>query len=258
MSVEEYLLAKAAQLSPNSSELVGIERVVAKIKEKLYEWDHIVGVKDIRIYGSYARKTRLPISVDRNSDVDLMVIFRYDYKTPKESFYDILKSFAVANFRDEIVKDEPSIVILLDNIKIEMTPAIEMGASINLQIPTVGDQYMDWTYTDPFQLVAMSNEQNRRMNGLYLPMVRLIKYWNILNGKPFESYKLENYLSTWIFVDCNTLFDCLIYAVKNLHPNYCENPLPVVNLQEKIKLAEHFVKYGQGFKANALIDVLFP
>ena len=25
-----------------------------------------------------------------------------------------------------------------------------------------------------------------------------------------------------------------------------------------IKLAEHFVKYGQGFKANALIDVLFP
>ena len=112
MSVEEYLLAKAAQLSPNSSELVGIERVVAKIKEKLYEWDHIVGVKDIRIYGSYARKTRLPISVDRNSDVDLMVIFRYDYKTPKESFYDILKSFAVANFRDEIVKDEPSIVIL--------------------------------------------------------------------------------------------------------------------------------------------------
>ena len=58
MSVEEYLLAKAAQLSPNSSELVGIERVVAKIKEKLYEWDHIVGVKDIRRYCQRRTKYR--------------------------------------------------------------------------------------------------------------------------------------------------------------------------------------------------------
>ncbi len=70
-------------------------------------------IKDIKLFGSFKRDNILPREVDPDSDVDVMVIFKDAFRTPKETFYDLLLQFARENYGEQILKDEPSIVLNL-------------------------------------------------------------------------------------------------------------------------------------------------
>lgn len=123
------------------------------MKKRFQSWERIDKVKDIKLFGSFKRDTILPREIDTDSDVDVMVIFKDAFRTSKKTFYDLLLKFARDNYSEQILKDEPSIVLNLSGIKIELTPGVEKGASINLQIPTVNNQFLDWAWTDPFELI---------------------------------------------------------------------------------------------------------
>lgn len=143
-------------------------------------WKHSSVIRELKIFGSYARQTLLPRVVDPQSDVDILVIFKYDYRTKSESYFELLEDFATTFYSEDVIlRDDPCIVLNLQGIKIEMSPTIEMGASINRQIPNYDkrtNKLLEWTFTNPFEVIDVSMSKDRETGGLYLPMVRLLKY----------------------------------------------------------------------------------
>ncbi len=39
------------------------------------------------------------------------------------------------------------------------------------------------------------------------PLIRLLKYWNVKNGKILTSFKIEQYVSSHVFYGCSNLED---------------------------------------------------
>ena len=192
MKVNSYLthLAKAGIL--RDLEKININRSIAAIQKKLNA--HFGFQLDRHfIFGSYARGTILPRNMDTNSDIDYMVVFN-DSDLRPQSYLDRLRRFVEINYRkSDIGQSNPTIVLSLNHIKIELVPAVESWFS-GLQIPAKSSDYVDWVSTDPTDFNDSLINANKQNKNLTKPLIRLLKYWNASNGYVYESYELEKYV----------------------------------------------------------------
>lgn len=84
-------------------------------------------------------------------------------------------------------------MLSLNHIKFELVPAIDTWFS-GLQIPAKTSDYENWISTDPTDFNDLLVDANKENNNLTKPLVRILKYWNALNGYVYESYELEKYV----------------------------------------------------------------
>lgn len=183
-------------LKPNSLDGINIARSIKSITKNLHEYFE-EEVDDAMVFGSYSRNTILPREYDKNSDVDILVLFATDGKRLRpESYREKLKKFALEFYdASKVIKDHPSIVIELDHINFDLVPGIFDNGFIYDSIEIPGKDG-DWMETDPNKFYKDLIEVNTRYNSIVKPIVRILKYWNAVNEYPYHSsFELEKMIA---------------------------------------------------------------
>jgi predicted nucleotidyltransferase len=131
VSINSYLkeLSYRYYLKNDSKE---IEKINSSLEGLLANLDNELGdlIKNSFVFGSYERDTILPRSIDNNSDIDLMVVFKVtEYERTPETYRTWLKNFADKYYKvkygSEVVKSFPTVTIRLGHINYDLVPAKE-------------------------------------------------------------------------------------------------------------------------------------
>lgn len=185
-------LASTSILSASESDSIG--RSLVTLQSRIDEHFGRPGqfgakLKQRLVFGSYTRGTILPRKMDAHSDVDYMVVFTENSLKP-QAYLERLKVFAEKYYpRSEVAQSHPTIVLSLNRINFELVPTIEDWSG--LKIPGKGGLFNEWISTSPNDINDSLVRRNTECNSEIKPLIRILKYWNALNGYPFESFGLE-------------------------------------------------------------------
>jgi len=206
VSVNSHLIDVSSTLVLSETEKDSISTSITTLATRLNSYFETGIVNQFR-FGSSVRGTILPRSVDSNSDIDYMVVFPSDSQVYKpQTYLNRLKSFVEYRYStSEIFQSHPTIVLSLSHIKFELVPALSTWSGYN--IPSPSNYLFDWIETAPFAFNEKVNDANKKYDYKIKPLIRLVKYWNVLKSKPFTSYSLEDYIAGQFFFGCNSLRD---------------------------------------------------
>lgn len=246
-NLNTHLVAVARAMVLSSDELAHIKTSISNLQSKLDSCFGNVLKKHFR-FGSSTRDTILPRKVDDGSDIDYMVVFNNQYQYKPSTLLEKLRRFAIAYYgRSEIYQSSPTMVLELNHIKFELVPAYQSDSrSDSYFIPAPSTDYASWTSTNPSEIQKKVNEANNRNNSQIKRLIRLLKYWNVKNGKVYSSYELENHIAGRIFWNCISLEDYFYDAVSGL-PTYS---LPQYKKDKVTRLQETVAKIKKGYYTN--------
>ena len=143
-------------------------------------------------FGSSARDTCLPRKMDDTADVDLLVAFAELSLNPQD-YIGRLRNFATEQYPNSIVsRAGPGVALELGNFVFDLVPGTT-GPDGKLRIPNPS---RDWIYLDHQAFDAEIKSRDEASGGLIKPTIRLMKLWNVANGRPYESFELEQWLCT--------------------------------------------------------------
>jgi predicted nucleotidyltransferase len=185
-------------LKNNSEEIM---RIDASLNNLLNNLDKDLGILIKRrfVFGSYDRDTILPRKIDKNSDIDLMIVFNHTkYERTPETYRSWLKIFADKYYKERygsvVVKSFPTVTIRLGAINYDLVPAKEeifLSTSF-LYIPSKSE---GWQITNPNDVKNKLIQANTQYNSIVRPIIRLMKAWNCTNDYPYGSYELELFVT---------------------------------------------------------------
>lgn len=255
MSVNSYLTELASSLVLTSSEKDSISKSVDTIKTRLSLY-FPTEIEEKKVFGSYVRGTILPRKDDANSDVDVMVVFKNPYAYKPQTFLNKLKAFAEKYYSSsEIYQSSPTIVLELNHIKFEITPAYKQYGSY--YIP---DGPSNWMYTDPDGFYNTLTQCNVNNSYKIKPVIRLLKHWNIKkNYRDMASFALEKKIAEelrYAYISCSTYTDYLRKALTTI--KYSTNFSRVDTALEYIDSALNYEKQGMPYSALSEIKKVFP
>lgn len=217
MSINSYLDGLARDLVLSESEKSSIKTSISTIESRLgcyFSND----VTEEKVFGSYVRGTILPRKADSSSDIDIMVVFLNPNGYKPQSFLNKLKSFAEYYYStSEIYQSSPTIVLELNHIKFELTPAyISYGSYYIPNGPS------EWMYTDPDGFYNKLTQCNVNNASKIKPIVRLIKHWNIQkNYRDLASYALEKKIAEemmYSYIYCTSYIEYVRKALQVIKP----------------------------------------
>ena len=252
MSILTYLNSLSSQLVLSTEERISIGVSLGFLKTKLSNWSHSSDILEQEVFGSYDRDTILPRKYDDGSDVDYMIVFKNPNQLQPETFRGWLKKFAEEKYtRSEIRLDYPTTVLELSHIKFELVPAIKPMWGTYM-IPDNTTIFSKWQSTNPFTLKNTITEANK-INHNIRPLIRVLKYWNVLNGKPYASYELEQKIANMPFWYSKNLEECFYFFVEALIPEYSMSQLKK-NAVNKLKNAARQAQYYKHMGLDGLAE----
>ena len=223
MSCNSYLNTINSQiLAKNSEDEDNINNSIDYLGRHLRAWEGFDEVDDYFPFGSYVKNTCLPRCIDNSADVDYIVVFNSNKLTP-QTYLNKVSRFIEAKYpRSQRYQSHPTIVLDMNNIKFEVMPAIHLWGYGNnyYNIPAPQTGAVVWTTTQPLELQRRLDAADELYDGMLRPVIRLIKYWNVRNGKILTSFRIEEYVISQAYLGCNNLFDFFSHAVRNL--THCE------------------------------------
>lgn len=189
MSANAYLNSIANAAIVRDTERDSIKRSVVAIQTRLKQ--HFGNdLKGQSIFGSFERKTMLPRSMDDCSDIDLLLVFETDGAKP-QTYIERLRRFAEARYpSSQIARSHPTVVLELLHMRFELVPAINTFWG-GLQIPAPRSDWQDWMDCDPHSLGEKLRAKDKSHDSMIRKLVRVMKYWNVCNGRPYASHDLE-------------------------------------------------------------------
>lgn len=206
MSVNSYLNSLASDLVLKDSEKISINISISTLSTRIN--NYFSDVEEHFRFGSHTRGTILPRKADEKSDIDYMIVFNNTIKYKPQTFLNKLKNFASYYYStSEIKQSYPTIVLELNHIKFELVPAYKntLFFESEYKIPAPSNYLEEWITTDPNGFNKKLTEINSNNNSMIKPVIRLIKYWNALNGYIYSSYFLEQHIiNSWYFLCTNT------------------------------------------------------
>lgn len=217
-------------------------------------------IHKVYTFGSWERDTILPRRFDKQSDVDIMVVFNHsDYDRTPETYRSWLLEFAKTYYpTSDIYKSSPTIVIELGNIKIDLVPAKEeliLGGIWSLtQIPISTNQ---WGGTDPKDVKESLTRVNQEYNGIVRPVIRLLKAWNSKNDYPFNSYLLEKQIISMNFSGDN-IETGFYYVFNRLTSDNNLQVKKVLSAQAAIEAIKNYLYHGDKATAYAILCRILP
>ena len=190
MSVNTYLEGVASDLIIKGVEKESIDSSLDTFKNRINDYfskHEAVYLNEIKIFGSYQRDTNLPQSVDYGTDVDIMLVMEDDGATP-QTYLDRVRRAVEAKYpTSQIKQSSPTVVLQMQHIKFEITPAISEGGVYKIK-----NNQNQWMYTSC--ATDLNNLSTANKNNYYMikPLIRVLKYWNTEhNYKSFSSYRIE-------------------------------------------------------------------
>ena len=221
MSVNGYADSLSSNLVLSESDKQNIRTSISTLRSKLNFY-----FNDIEVmfeFGSYTRGTILPRKVDRNSDIDFMIVFKNDDSFKPQTYLSRLKKFAEKYYHSsEIFQSTPTIVLSLNHIKFELVPAYSLTTlwSKSYYIPAPRNNSEEWIQTKPNEFNELLTKKNVNEKGNIKPMIRLAKYWNAEQNHVFLSYSMEEYIVNHIYsYYTKTIFDYFAEFVLSLSTN---------------------------------------
>ncbi|MDR0827623.1 MAG: hypothetical protein LBN33_07080 [Desulfovibrio sp.] len=213
MSVLSFLTTTASNAILSSDEEASITKSINTLKSRIDSYFNSGVIKEHFRFGSSTRGTILPRSMDKNSDIDYMIVFT-DNNYTQQTYLNRLKTFVEKYYnRSEIYQSSPTIVLELNHIKFDLVPAITNWSGA-LQIPDGSD---GWIVTNPNEFNTTLEEKNKTNNFLIKPTIRLMKYWNSTSNYPFDSFELEKMICAMSFWFQNNQKDYLFNVVENFN-----------------------------------------
>jgi len=185
--INSYLTELSKQLVIEPTKKSRIETSISFLAKSI--WGHFQSrLSEVTIFGSFDRETI--ITVDKEADVDTLIVFKQKEVQP-ETYLKQLREFCENNYsRSEIYQDHPTIVIEMEHIKFELVPSY-LTSDDTKKIPAPKTKEFKWISTSPTEFKRKVENKDRDNKGLIKPLIRIFKYWNLLNDKPFSSYELE-------------------------------------------------------------------
>ena len=190
MSLNTYLDSTASNLIIKGDEKDAISRSLDVFKARMENYFFLhetVNLKEIKVFGSYARDTDLPQAIDSGTDVDIMLVMDDDGSTPQTYLDRVRRAVEAKYSTSDIKQSSPTIVLQMNHIKFEITPAINFYSEYKIKNPWGG-----WICTNC--LTDFNNLTTANTNNCYKikPVIRLVKYWNkTRNSRGFASYQIE-------------------------------------------------------------------
>ena len=257
MSVLSHLTQVSRELILRNDELDSIKRSIQTLQNRLDS--HFGGaLKEHFVFGSITRGTTLPRKYDSESDVDYLIVFKDDSFKP-QTYLDRLRRFVEKYYHSsEVKQSHPTIKLLLNHITFELVPAIERYGQY--QIPAPSSNYTEWMDTDPLSFSREIELANQRYNFNLKPALRLMKYWNSLNGRPYQSYLLERELAKGFYSGSN-LKELFFAMIKSLQPAWNDPAWVKQRIERAQKIvgqAESYERSGYAIAAEQEIKKLIP
>jgi len=246
MSVLGHLQDTAETVKIQDWERSLIDTSISTLSLKLGR--HFDNIESKFVFGSYDRRTILRRGKDADSDVDFMVVFDDGGNYKPQTLMTRLKTFAEANYsRNEIYQSSPTVVLELGHIKFELAPAYKSWGTI--YIPASASNFLDWISTNPSGIKEDLNTKNRNCDYQIRKLVRILKYWNTLNGKVYSSYELEKFVIDKFYFLCTNLKDYFYSAAEGL-PTF---GLPIYK-ENKVKSFKNTITRTKEYETNNLPD----
>lgn len=264
LSVNGYLERLSSRLVLTASEKASIETSLATLSSRLNYYFNKDEMKRHFQFGSSTRGTILPRKVDSGSDIDYMIIFKNPNGFKPETLLRYLKNFMHKYYStSDIYKDSPTMVLKLNHIKFELTPALEDWIG-NLSIPSTNPSktLSEWIHTEPVSFNKKLTDANVRSQSKLKPVIRLMKYWNksILGGY-YSSFKLEEWIVDRYAYSGKDSIKLYVYEIiEALIPDYNSSQAFKRNLEKSKQVIANCKKYesmGQYTLAETEIKKLF-
>lgn len=260
MTVQSHLECLASKLNLKQDEKDKIVKSVDVLSDRLDSYFD-GQLKDHFKFGSYTRGTILPRKADEYSDVDYMVIFENPNNYKPQTLLNYLKNFVNYYYRtSEIYQSHPTIILELNHIKFELVPA-KKDIWGTVYIPSPSSSYEEWMITDPNAFNTKLTDANTKHYYQIKPLVRLMKYWNRINGSYLSSYELENWISDNFYWSCYNLKDFVYSTFDKITYKYNAPQ----GYKDKVDRAKRIIaktkEYEQNdmpYTAQAEIEKLFP
>ena len=190
MSVSTHLTKIASALILSSNEKTSIFTSISTLESRLSFHFDSNAIKETFLFGSYTRGTILPRDNDSKSDIDYMIIFDNSSSYKPQTFLNRLKGFVDNRYSSsEIRQSHPTIVLELNHIMFDLVPAYKLWNK--LYIPAPSNYFFKWIETDPTKFKSDLEKANSLHNSELKRLIRLVKYWNVLNDCIYSSYELE-------------------------------------------------------------------
>jgi Second Messenger Oligonucleotide or Dinucleotide Synthetase domain len=142
--------------------------------------------------GSFGHGT----SISGYSDIDYFAVIPSDklYKSSAYALQKVKDSLKIRFPNTDIVIRSPAIVVPFGadaNETHEITPAYANGSSNGYNIYGIPDRNDGWMNASPLAHNAWVNAINDKHTKKVKQLIRLVKYWNIMNGGGIRSFYLE-------------------------------------------------------------------
>ena len=260
MTVNGFLYSLSSTLNISNTDREEISKSIIAIKKRLADY-FSKDLSDVIVFGSYARNTILPKKANENLDINIMIVFANnteDY-TP-QSYLNWLKTFGTNNYSTSYVhQSKPSIVIELNNIKYEITPAITQF-KYDSETYFIPSSSSEWMTTKP-------NISNKDLNQCDIinkskikPIIRLIKWWNITqNHCSIPSFQIEHLITEKMNYPHEDYTDYIDYALEAFESIKNSGNTTWVDLAvDRIITAKTYEKNEEEKKAIIEILKVFP
>jgi Second Messenger Oligonucleotide or Dinucleotide Synthetase domain len=263
LSVNSYLNTLSSNLVLSGTENSNITTSIETLSKRLNWHFNSYELHRHFQFGSNTRGTILPRSVDSNSDVDYMVVFKNPNGYKPETLLNYLRKFMYKYYsKSEIYKDSPTMVLELNHIKFELVPAIQDDWG-NLSIPSKDNLLSEWMSTDPTGFNSTLINANVSSDFRIKPFIRLMKYWNTNKlGHRYSSYLLEKWVvDTYNYFSKPSIKEYVYDGIERISYNY-NDPQGFKDKIEKAKEIVRNCRYYEekNYNAMALLEIkkLFP
>src|SRR5262249_3398134 len=110
-----------------------------------------------------------------------------------QTYLNQLREFANKYYKkSDIYRDFPTIAIDMQHMKFELVPAYL--DSDWRKIPAPREKAFKWITTNPEAFKRKLQERSIKTKGVTAQAIKIIKYLNYLNAKPFDSYEIEQFV----------------------------------------------------------------
>jgi hypothetical protein len=139
--------------------------------------------------GSYSRNTM--IAPLKQADIDVFIVLKANYYRSDGQAYllDKVKETLKNTYTTpKISRNGQAITITFSDFTVDVIPAFYRQGGGFIIPNTITSK---WIETDPKKHITISSEQNKKHNGMLVPLVKMIKCWNKNINFHFSSFHLE-------------------------------------------------------------------
>lgn len=262
-TINGYLTALSKEIVPTKGEKDRVRKSVSYIRRTVAS--EVRDVEETFVFGSFDRGTMIRQRFDPKADADLMIVFDRENKYTPQTYLTRLRKYILNDkfYKKSLSKQSsPAVVLQLNHIALELVPAYYNYNTLYIPDPSGSKSFFSshWQRTDPQQAKDVLTDANVRGKSVIKPAIRLMKYWNALNGHVYKSYDLESRIVNQTYWSAPNLQRVVYGAVRGLRAYDLSQvkARKVDKLKEILGIVEDLERRGLNKEALSILKTVFP